>query len=135
MPDSMALRRILERNTSIAVVGLSLDPHRPSHYTSLYMQRHGYRIIPVNPGCGEVLGEPCYGSLQQIEEPVHMVLCFRRPEHIPPIAEDAIRIGARVLWLQLGIVNQQAASRARAAGLEVVMDRCIKIEHARLIGA
>ena len=132
--DIPTLRRILGESRSIAVVGISASWHRPSHFVAKYLLEHGYRMIPVNPRYEEVLGERCYPSLRDIPEPVHMVDCFRRAEEIPAIAEDAIAIGARVLWMQLGVINEAAAARARAAGLEVVMDRCVKIEYARLFG-
>ena len=132
--DIPTLRRILTVSRTIAVVGLSQNWHRPSNFAAKYLQHHGYRIIPVNPAYSEVLGEKCYASLAQISEPVDVVDCFRRAEDIAPLAEAAIAIGAKVLWLQLGVINLEAATRARAAGLEVVMDRCIKIEHARLQG-
>jgi predicted CoA-binding protein len=128
------LRRILRESRTIAVVGLSADWFRPSYFAAKYLQEHGYRIVPVNPGHAEILGERCYPNLRAIPEPVDVVDVFRRPEEVPPIVEDAIAIGARVLWLQIGVVHPEAARRAREAGLEVVMDRCMKIEHARLFG-
>ncbi len=133
-PDIPTLRRILAEVRTIAVVGLSQNWHRPSNFAAKYLQHHGYRIIPVNPAYDEVLGEKCYASLADIPEPVDVIDCFRRAEDIAPLAEAAIAIGAKVLWLQIGVINIDAAQRARAAGLEVVMDRCIKIEHARLMG-
>jgi predicted CoA-binding protein len=134
MDDINTLRRILAENRVIAVVGLSADWYRPSSFAAKYMQEHGYRIIPVNPRYAEILGEKCYRSLREIPERVQMVDVFRKTQDVPPIAEDAIAIGARVLWQQLGVKNEAAAARARAAGLETVMDRCVKIEHARLFG-
>jgi len=132
--DIAGLRRILARSRTLAVVGLSAQWYRPSYFAAKYMQDHGYRIIPVNPRYAEVLGEKCYPDLRSIPEPVDIVDCFRKSPEIPPLAEDAIAIGAKVLWMQLGIVNQEAADRAVAAGLDVVMNRCVKIEHARLLG-
>ena len=132
--DIAGLRRILMDNRVIAVVGLSVNWNRPSHFAAKYMLEHGYTIIPVNPGQREVLGLKCYPSLGEIPCKVDIVDCFRKSEDIPPLAEEAIAIGAKVLWLQLGVVNREAAERAAAAGLEVVMDRCVKIEHARLFG-
>jgi predicted CoA-binding protein len=128
--------RILTTYRTIAMVGLSADPMRPSHFAAIYMQSHGYRIIPVNPrAVGElILGETVYASLSEVPEPVGVVDVFRRPEFVVPIAKEAIAIGAHVLWLQLGVINEEAAAIARAAGLEVVMDRCVKIEHARFFG-
>lgn len=132
--DIAGLRRVLQQTRTIAVVGLSANWHRPSFFAAKYMQTRGYRIIPVNPGYKEVLGEKCYPNLRAIPEPVDLVDVFRRPEEVPAIADDAITIGARVLWLQLGIVHREAAAKAQAAGLDVVMDRCVKIEYARLFG-
>ena len=132
--DIPTLRRILKQNRTIAVVGLSAKWFRPSYFAAKYLQQHGYRIIPVNPAYDSVLGETCYPDLGSIPDAVDVVDCFRRAEDIPPLTEEAIAIGARVLWLQLGVVNEDAAARARAAGLEVVQDRCMKIEHARLFG-
>ena len=132
--DIAGLRRILARSRTLAVVGLSAQWYRPSYFAAKYMQDHGYRIIPVNPRYAEVLGQKCYPDLRSIPEPVDIVDCFRRSPEIPPIAEDAIAIGAKVLWMQLGIENREAAERAVAAGLDVVMNRCVKIEHARLLG-
>lgn len=134
MEDIETLRRILERNRTIAVVGLSASWFRPSFFAAKYLKDHGYRIIPVNPAYGEVLGQRCYPSLEEIPEPVDVVDVFRKPEDVPPIVEDAIRIGAKVVWMQIGVIHEPAAERARGAGLEVVMNRCMKIEHARLFG-
>ena len=134
MDDIASLRRILKENRVIAVVGLSADWFRPSYFAAKYMQEHGYRVIPVNPKYPEILGEKSYPSLKAIPEKVDIVDCFRRTADIGPIAEDAIAIGARVLWQQIGVVNEAAAARAEAAGLDTVMDRCVKIEHARLFG-
>ena len=132
--DVTGLRDILARSHTLAVVGLSAQWNRPSHFAAKYMQDHGYRIIPVNPRYAEVLGERCYPDLRAIGEPVDIVDCFRKPYEIPAIADDAIAIGAKVLWMQIGIVNEAAARRAAAAGLDVVMNRCVKIEHARILG-
>ena len=128
--------RILTTYHTIAMVGLSADPMRPSHFAAIYMLAEGYDVIPVNPRYAgqELLGQPVYASLSEIPRPVEIVDVFRKPADVPPIAEEAIAIGAKVLWLQLGIVNDDAAVRARAAGLDVVMDRCVKIEHARFFG-
>jgi predicted CoA-binding protein len=134
MNDIEELRRILKQNHTIAVVGLSSQWFRPSFFAAKYLQEHGYRVIPVNPAHSEVLGEKCYASVREIPEKVDVVDVFRKPEDVPPIAEEAIAIGAKVLWMQLGVVNEQAARLARAAGLDVVMNRCMKIEHARLFG-
>jgi predicted CoA-binding protein len=134
MSDIETLRRILATNRTIAVVGLSADWYRPSYFAAKYMQEHGYRIIPVNPKYPEILGERCYASLGDIPEKVDMVDVFRRTEDVLPIARQAIEIGAKTLWQQLGVVNLEADRLAREAGLDSVMDRCVKIEHARLCG-
>jgi predicted CoA-binding protein len=134
MDDIESLRRILKDNRVIAMVGLSANWYRPSFFAAKYMQEHGYRVIPVNPQYAEVLGEKCYKSLKEIPERVDIVDCFRKTEEIMPICEDAIAIGARVLWQQIGVINSDAAAKAEAAGLDVVLDRCVKIEHARLFG-
>jgi len=132
--DINTLRRILKEARTIAVVGLSAEWHRPSFFAAKYMQEHGYRIIPVNPRYREILGEKCFDSLKKIKEKVDIVDVFRKTQDVLPIAEDAIAIGARVLWQQIGVKNEEAAARARAAGLEAVMDHCVKIEHGRLFG-
>lgn len=134
MDDIPSLRRILRECRTLAVVGLSADWHRPSFFAAKYMQEHGYRIIPVNPKYPEILGEKCYASLRDIPEKVDLVDVFRKTQDVAPIAEDAIVIGAKVFWQQLGVTNAAAAERASAAGLETVMDRCVKIEHGRLFG-
>ena len=135
IPDDVAtLRRILRSARTIAVVGLSAEWHRPSYFAAKYMQQHGYRVIPVNPRYPEVLGERCYPSLSDIAEPIDLVDVFRRTEDVLPIAREAIERGARVLWQQIGVCNLEADRAARAAGLDSVMDRCVKIEHARLFG-
>ncbi|MDZ7809545.1 MAG: CoA-binding protein [Arhodomonas sp.] len=133
-PGDDVIRELIESARTIAVVGLSPKPERPSHDVARYMQRHGYRIIPVNPGHGELLGERRHPSLREVPEPVDLVDVFRRPEQVPAVVEDAIALGAAALWLQLGVVHEAAAQRAREAGMTVVMDRCLKIEHARLRG-
>jgi uncharacterized protein len=134
MDDSDKVRRILRRSRTIAVVGLSAQWHRPSYFAAKYMQEHGYRVIPVNPGYPEILGEKCYKSLRDIPEKVDIVDCFRRSAEIPAIADDAVAIGAKVLWMQLGVENGDARRKAEAAGLEVVENRCVKIEHGRFFG-
>ena len=125
----MSVEEILERYRIIAVVGLSSHPWRASLSVSRYMQNAGYRIIPVNPLETEVLGEKAYPTLDDVPEPFEIVDIFRRPEYVPDIVEAAVRRGARVIWMQLGVVNEAAAARGRAAGLEVVMDRCILQDH------
>jgi uncharacterized protein len=132
--DSEKTRRILSRCKTIAVVGLSAQWHRPSYFAAKYLQEHGYKVIPVNPGYAEILGEKCYKSLREIPGKVDVVDCFRKSAEIPAIADDAIAIGAKVLWMQLGVENGDARRRAEAAGLEVVENRCMKIEHGRFFG-
>lgn len=134
MDDIPTLRRILAENRVIAVVGLSAHWYRPSYFAAKYMLEHGYRVIPVNPQYREILGQRCYPSLRGIPEKIDIVDCFRKTADIMPICEDAIAVGARVLWQQLGVRNEAAAAKARAAGLDTVLDRCVKIEHARLFG-
>jgi predicted CoA-binding protein len=134
MDDINSLRRILRENKVIAVVGLSADWYRPSYFAAKYMQEHGYRIIPVNPKYPEILGQKCYRSLEEIPEKVGIVDVFRKSADVLPIARSAVAIGARVLWQQLGVRNEEADALARAAGLDTVMDRCVKIEHGRLFG-
>ena len=137
MSDEIStLRRILEENRVIAMVGLSADWFRPSYFAAKYMQEHGYRVIPVNPRYAgkKLLGETCYASLRDIPDKVDLVDVFRKTADVMPIAEEAIAIGARVLWQQIGVKNDKAAAAAGKAGLDAVMDRCVKIEHARLFG-
>ena len=131
-----ALTHILRTCRTIAVVGLSAEWHRPSYFASKYMQSHGYTVVPVNPryAGGEILGQRVYGDLAEIPFAVDMVDVFRRTEDALPIARQAVAIGARCLWQQIGVVNQDADRLAREAGLASVMDRCVKIEHARLFG-
>lgn len=136
--DIPGLRRILKTNRVVAVVGLSGDWFRPSYFAAKYLIEHGYTVIPVNPRYQEILGRKCYRSLHDAAadaaHKIDIVDVFRKTEDVMPIAEEAIAIGARVLWQQLGVNNAQAAARAEAAGLETVADRCVKIEHARLFG-
>ena len=127
------MRRVLGESRIIAMVGLSANATRPSHAVAKYLLAHGYTVIPVNPGEQEILGQRCYASLAEIPQKVDIVDCFRKSEEIPPLAQAAIDIGAKVLWLQLDVINEAAARLASAAGLDVVMDRCIKIDHARLM--
>jgi uncharacterized protein len=126
--------RILETYKRIAMVGLSANPFRPSHFAAIYLLAAGYDVVPVNPREKEVLGRPSYASLREVPGPVEVVDIFRETSAVPGIVEDAIASGARVIWMQLGVIHEAAAERARAAGLEVVMDRCMKIEHARFFG-
>ena len=128
------LRHILKNSHTIAIVGLSADWWRPSYFAAKYMQEHGYRIIPVNPKYTEVLGEKCYPTLEAIPDAIDIVDVFRKSEDCAPIAKQAVAIGAKTLWLQLGVENVEAQQIAEAAGLAVVMNRCVKIEYARLFG-
>lgn len=134
--DLNALRRILKTCRTLAVVGLSADWHRPSYFAAKYMQSHGFKIVPVNPRyAGQaILGERCYASLGDIPFQVDMVDVFRRSEEVLPMAEQAVQIGAKCLWQQLGVANKDADALARQAGLDSVTNRCVKIEHARLFG-
>ena len=145
-PDTIStLRGLLTQCRTIAVVGLSPQWHRPSYFAANYMQAHGYRIVPVNPlvarDGGQILGETAYASVTEAAQAlsaqgghIDMVDCFRKSEDIPPLAEEAIAVGARCLWLQLGVLHEAAGLRAEAAGLQVIQNRCVKIEHARLFG-
>jgi predicted CoA-binding protein len=126
--------RILENYKRIAMVGLSSNPFRPSHFAAIYMLSEGYDVIPVNPREQEVLGRRAYSSLREIPGPIEIVDIFREPAAVPDIVEEAIAVGAKVIWMQLGVIDEKAAERASEAGLEVVMDRCVKIEHARFFG-
>jgi predicted CoA-binding protein len=126
--------RILETYKRIAMVGLSSNPFRPSHFAAIYMLAHGYDVTPVNPRESEILGRRSYPSLLDVPGPIEIVDIFREPDAVPAIVEEAIARGAKVIWMQLGVIHEQAAARAREAGLEVVMDRCVKIEHARFFG-
>ena len=134
--DIPTLRRILRDNRTVAVVGLSAEWHRPSFFVAKYLQQHGYRVIPVNPryAAQQILGETVYASLLDIPDKVEMVDVFRRTADVLPIARQALQIGAKCLWQQIGVVNAEADALARGAGLDSVLDRCVKIEHARLFG-
>lgn len=129
--DPQTIEKILTTCRTIAVVGLSSETGRAGYYVPAYMQSQGYRILPVNPYLDEALGERAYPDLESIPEPVDLVLVFRRSEAVPPIAEDAVHIGARAIWTQVGIISPQAAETARQAGLDVVMNACIMVEHRR----
>jgi predicted CoA-binding protein len=133
-PSDRAIRQILETARTVAVVGLSDKPDRDSYKVARYLQEHGYRIIPVNPAVDQVLGEKSYPSVTGIPEQVDVVDVFRKPDAVMPVVQEAIDSGAATLWMQLGVVNQEAADKAQEAGLQVVMDRCMKVEHGRLLG-
>ena len=136
MDDIQTLRRILHESRVVAMVGLSADWYRPSYFAAKYLQEHGYKVIPVNPRYAgkQVLGETCYASLREIPGRVDVVDVFRRTEDVAPVADEAIALGTKVLWQQIGVKNEAAAAKARAAGMDTVMDRCMKIEHGRLFG-
>ena len=131
-PEEIAA--ILRRYRTVVVVGLSTDPLKPSHQVARYLQSQGYRIIPVNPHCQEILGEKCFSSLKDVPKPVEVVDIFRQVAAIPGIVEEAIAVGAKVIWMQLGLEHFEAAARARHAGLQVVMNRCPKMEYGKLSG-
>ena len=128
-----AIASILRSHRTIAVVGLSPKPDRPSHQVARYLLAAGYTVIPVNPGQDRILGQPCYPRLSAIPQPVEVVNIFRRSAEVPPIVEEAIAIGAKVIWMQEGIIHQAAARQARQAGLTVIMDRCLKTDHTTLL--
>ena len=134
MTDIKDLRRILTDYKRVAMVGLSDDWSRPSNFAAKYLLDHGFEVIPINPKYPEILGQKCYADLRDIPDPVDIVDLFQRVERIPPFVDQAIEIGAKVVWMQLGIIHEEAAQKARDAGLEVVMNRCMKIEYARLFG-
>ena len=128
------IKRILEKSKTIAVVGLSPREERDSHRVAKYLQSQGYRVIPVNPNADEILGERSYPDLTSVPDPIDVVDVFRRSEAVPEIVEEAIQVGARTVWMQEGVIHEEAAGRAREAGLQVVMDRCMMIEHRRYFG-
>ena len=132
--DDAELRNILSSVRTVATVGVSSNPARPSYGIFQYLAEAGYRMIPVNPTIQEVLGRPSYPNLQSIPEKIEVVQVFRKPEDVPSVVEDAIQVGAKVVWMQEGVVNDQAAARAEQAGLKVVMDRCMMKTHQRLLG-
>ncbi len=134
MTDINTLRRILTQYRRIAMVGLSADWSRPSNFVAKYLLEHDFDVIPVNPKYDEILGQKCYPDLAAIPTPVDIVDLFQKAERIPPFVDAAIDMNAAIVWMQLGIVHESAADKARAAGLTVVMDRCMKIEYARLFG-
>jgi predicted CoA-binding protein len=132
--DPLTIQRVLLSARTIAVVGLSGNALRASYFVAFYLQRHGYRVIPVNPRESQVLGERCYASLQDVPERVDIVNVFRAPSALPEIATQAVAVGAGCLWTQFSVVNEDGARIAEQAGLAVIMDRCIKVEHARYVG-
>ena len=132
--DPLAIQRVIHGSKTIAIVGLSSNPLRASYFVGYYLQRKGYRIIPVNPGEAEILGEPCFKSLTDVPVPVDIVNVFRAPDALPDIARQAVAIGAKTLWCQFTVINEEGARIAEAGGVAVVMDRCLKVEHARYVG-
>ena len=132
--DPLTIQRVLLNAKTIAIVGLSKNTLRASHFVGFYLRRHGYRVIAVNPREKEIFGEPSYASLKDVPEPVDIVDVFRAPDALPAIAEEAVAIGAKNLWCQYGVINEQGARIAEEGGLSVVMDRCLKVEHARYVG-
>jgi uncharacterized protein len=132
--DPLAIQRVLRGAKTIAIVGLSNNPLRASYFVGYYLQRHGYRVIPVNPRETQILGEKSFGSLLDVPVPVDIVNVFRAPSALPGIAKEAVELGAKTLWCQFGVINEEGARIAEEGGLSVVMDRCIKVEHARYIG-
>ena len=132
--NPLTIQRVIHGARTIAVVGLSNNPLRASYFVGYYLMRHGYRVIPVNPREEEILGEPCFKTLADVPEPVDIVNVFRTPDAVPEIAKEAVARGAKTLWCQFGVINQEGARIAEAGGLSVVMDRCLKVEHARYVG-
>jgi len=132
--DPMTIQRVLHSARTIAIVGLSTNELRASYFVGYYLKRHGYRIIPVNPRETEILDEKCYASVTDIPEPVDIVNVFRAPAALPQIARDTVAIGAGALWCQFGVINEEGARIAEDGGVTVIMDRCIKVEHARFVG-
>jgi uncharacterized protein len=132
--DPLVIQRMLNTARTIAIVGLSGNPLRASYFVGFYLQRHNYRIIPVNPRETEILGEKSYATLRDVPVPVDIVNVFRAPAALPAIAAEAVAIGAKCLWCQFGVINEEGARIAEQGGLTVVMDRCIKVEHARYVG-
>ncbi len=135
MNSDQEMKDILLAAKTIATVGVSSNSEKESYQVAAYLQEQGYRMIPVNPTATEILGQPVYPSLSAIPDPVDVVQVFRKPEDVPPVVEEAIKIGAKVVWMQEGIVNEEAAQKARAAGLQVVMDACMRATHRKLIGS
>jgi predicted CoA-binding protein len=132
--DPLMIQRVIHSARTIAIVGLSNNHLRASYFVGFYLKRHGYRVIPVNPRESEIFGEQSFGSLVDVPVPVDIVNVFRAPDALPGIARDAVAIGAKTLWCQFSVINQEGGRIAEAGGLSVVMDRCIKVEHARYIG-
>ncbi len=134
MTQDATIQKILNGGRTVAVVGLSSNPERAGYYVPAYLQEHGWRIIPVNPNLSEALGEKAYPDLASVPGPVDLVLIFQRSENVPPVVDGAIQLGAKAVWMQLGIVNEAAAEKAQSAGLDVVQDACMMVEHQRFMG-
>ena len=132
--NTALILKVLNSYHRVAMVGLSANPNRPSYFAATYLKDYGFEIIPVNPAYQAVLGRPCYPSLDAVPQPLEVVDIFRKTEEVPAIVDDAIRLGAKVIWMQLGVIHHQARQKALDAGLMVIMDRCMKIEHARFHG-
>jgi len=132
--DPLTIQRVLHSAKTIAIVGLSPNELRASYFVGYYLRRHGYRVIPVNPRETEILGQACYASLPDVPVPVDVVDVFRTPDALPPIARETVRIGAGALWCQFGVINEEGAKIAENGGVTVIMDRCLKVEHARYVG-
>jgi predicted CoA-binding protein len=132
--DPLAIQRVLHSAQTIAIVGLSNNPLRASYFVGYYLTRHGYHVIPVNPRETEILGETCYASLRDVPEHIDIVNVFRAPEALPDIARDSVAVGADALWCQFGVINEEGATIAEDGGMTVIMDRCLKVEHARYVG-
>jgi uncharacterized protein len=132
--DPIVIRQVILTARTIAIVGLSSNPLRPSNFVGFYLQRHGYRIVPVNPREREAVGQPAFATLSDIPFPVDVVDVFRAPQFVPEVAQEAVKIGAKALWLQFGVISPEGARIAHDGGLQVVMDRCMKVEHARNLG-
>jgi uncharacterized protein len=132
--DPLTIQRVLHNTSTVAIVGLSNNELRASYFVGYYLRRHGYRVIPVNPRETEILGQKCYPSLRDVPEQVDLVNVFRAPDALPDIARDAVAIGAGALWCQFGVINEEGARIAEEGGVPVIMDRCLKVEHARYVG-
>ena len=132
--DPLTIQRVLHSAKTIAIVGLSPNELRASYFVGYYLRRHGYHVIPVNPRETEILGQKCYPSLSDVPEPVDIVNVFRAPDALPAIARETVRIGAGALWCQFGVINEEGAKIAENGGVTVIMDRCLKVEHARYVG-
>ena len=132
--DPLTIQRVLHNAKTVAIVGLSSNELRASYFVGYYLKRHGYRVVPVNPRESETLGEKSFESLAEVQEPIDVVVVFRAPDALPEIAAEAVKVGAGTLWCQFGVINEDGARIAESGGMTVVMDRCVKVEHARYVG-